>query len=79
MNSISLENIKIILSLFPSFFSVIFNFLFYLSFFNAWASATPVADPEVFKTRFYCLLAGSFVTLGLGVNAFLLMGRNKKQ
>ena len=54
-------------------FTLLSAYLLYLALFNAWASATPVADPEVFKTRFYCLLSCSFVTLGLGVNAFLLM------
>jgi membrane-bound acyltransferase YfiQ involved in biofilm formation len=59
-------------------FVLLSAYLVYFAAYNAWASTTPVIDPEAFKTRFYVLIAGAFVTLGLGVNAFIMLGRNKR-
>lgn len=60
-----------------SLFAVMAAYLLYLAYFNAWASVTPVADPEAYKTRFYCLIPGSFITFGIGVLIFVLMGKRK--
>ena len=59
-------------------FMVLSAYLLYLTYFNAWASVTPVPDPEVYKTYVYVLIAGAFVTFGLGINVFLLMSKKKK-
>ena len=59
-------------------FTILAIYLLYLAYFNAWASATPVPDAELFKTRFYCLVPGAFLTFGIGVVIFILLGNKKK-
>lgn len=59
------------------FFTLLAAYLLYLAYFNAWASTTPVSNPEVYMTRFYCLVPGAFVTFGIGVLVFVLLGRRE--
>jgi hypothetical protein len=61
------------------FFCLLAAYLLYLAYFNAWASATPVPNAEVFKTRFYCLVPGAFITFGIGVLTFVLIGKKIKR
>ena len=57
-------------------FIVLSAYLLDAAYFNAWVSITP--DPGAYKTRIYVLIAGAFVTLALGVNVFLLIGKKDK-
>lgn len=58
-------------------FTFLAGYLLYLAYYNAWASTTPVSNAEVYMTRFYCLIPGAFVTFGIGVLVFVILGRQE--
>jgi hypothetical protein len=47
--------------------------LFNISFYHVLTPVPSNVPPEIFKIRFYFVLAGALIVLGLGINAFLLM------
>lgn len=47
------------------------------AFQSAWLSATPVIDPEIYKTRALILFPVSILTIGVGILIFVCMRRNK--
>jgi len=45
---------------------------------NVWLSATPVADPEIYKTRAYFLIPSSFILAGLGIGIYVCMKKKER-
>ena len=43
-----------------------------------WLTATPVADPEIYKTRAYFLIPSSFILAALGIGIYVCMGKRER-